>query len=542
MEDMQPNDFQKAAKAMMLDALRRNPIDATWNGLHDHDHEVPDLSADGFAEDVRRARENVRALADWSPQSLSPEDRIDHRMLLARFETEARELEATEPQYHDPSLYADTAVNGVYSLLAREFAPLADRLPAVQSRLEKIPALFDAGIENLKSSPAIWTEIAIEETQGAADFLNDVVAPLAHDHAQMRKALDAALAACVRYETFLRETHAPRDGMTFALGRELFDFKLRDEHLLSYDCESLLAFGENAVATTLDALRQEAKRIDPDRDWGAIVETLRTDHPPHDALLARYREGVDEAREFVRTRGLATIPSGEQLQVVETPTFLRPTVPYAAYMPPGAFDKRQEGLYYVTPVSEKLNPKDRAEALLGHNRYGMLLTNVHEAYPGHHLQLVCANANPSEVRGLFDSTVFCEGWALYCEQMMLDERMTTDPRYRLFQLKDQLWRACRVVIDVKLHTGRMTFDEAVDMLVNVARLEHPNAIGEVRRYTQSPTQPMSYLTGKQQILDLRESQAARLGAGFDLRSFHDRLLSYGTIPVALIARAFDLEN
>ncbi len=539
---MQPNDFQQAARAMMLDALRRNPIDATWNGLHDHDHEVPDLSADGFDEDAQRARDNVRALAAWSPQSLSAEDRIDHRMLLARFETEARELEALEPQHHDPSIYVDTAVNGVYSLLAREFAPLAERLPAVQSRLESIPSLFDAGIENLQSSPAIWTEIAIEETQGAADFLNDVVAPLAIDRPQMRKPLDAALAACTRFETFLRDTHAQRDGMSFALGRELFDFKLRDEHLLPYDCESLLAFGENAVSSTLDSLRQEAERVDPERDWGAIVEALRTDHPPHGELLARYREGVDQAREFVQSRGLATIPGGEQLQVVETPAFLRPTVPYAAYMPPGAFDKRQEGLYYVTPVSEKLKPEDRAEALLGHNRYAMLLTNVHEAYPGHHLQLVCANATPSSIRGLFDSTVFCEGWALYCEQMMLDEGMTRDPRYRIFQLKDQLWRACRVVIDVKLHTGRMTFNEAVDMLVNVARLERPNAIGEVRRYTQSPTQPMSYLTGKQQILDLRTSQAARLGARFDLRAFHDRLLSFGTIPVALIARAFDPEN
>jgi uncharacterized protein (DUF885 family) len=542
MEDMQPNDFQKAARVMMLDALRRDPIDATWNGLHDHDREVPDLSADGFAEDARCARDNVRALAAWSPESLSPDDRIDHRLLLARFETEARELEALEPQHHDPSLYADTAVNGVYSLLAREFAPLADRLPAVQSRLEQIPALFDAGIENLRTSPAIWTEIAIEETQGAADFLNDVVAPLAVDRAQMRKALDAALASCTRYETFLRETHAQRNGTSFALGRELFDFKLRDEHLLPYDCDSLLAFGERAVASTLDALQREAARIDSGKDWGALVEALRTDHPPHDSLLARYREGVDEARDFVRTRGLATIPRGEQLHVVETPAFLRPTVPYAAYMPPGAFDQRQEGLYYVTPVNEKLSAEDRAEALLGHNRYAMLLTNVHEAYPGHHLQLVCANASPSELRRLFDSTVFCEGWALYCEQMMLDERMTTDPRYRLFQLKDQLWRACRVVIDVKLHTSRMSFDEAVDMLVNVARLERPNAIGEVRRYTQSPTQPMSYLTGKQQILDLRESQSARLGARFDLRAFHDRLLSFGTIPVALIARAFDPEN
>jgi uncharacterized protein (DUF885 family) len=207
-------------------------------------------------------------------------------------------------------------------------------------------------------------------------------------------------------------------------------------------------------------------------------------------------------------------------------------------MPPGPYEERQHGLYYVTPVSAQLSREERAEALLGHNRYGMLLTNVHEAYPGHHLQLVKANEGSSIVRKLLENTVLIEGWALYCEQLVLDEGMTSDPRVRLFQLKDQLWRACRVVIDVELHTGAMTFDEAVAMLVDIAHLERPNALGEVRRYTQSPTQPMSYLTGKHQIMALREREKARLGAKFDLRGFHDRLLSYGSIPVSLIEPTF----
>jgi uncharacterized protein (DUF885 family) len=168
----------------------------------------------------------------------------------------------------------------------------------------------------------------------------------------------------------------------------------------------------------------------------------------------------------------------------------------------------------------------------------MLLTNVHEGYPGHHLQLATASSIASPVRKLLWNTVFCEGWALYCEQLVLDEGLTADPRHRIFQLKDQLWRACRVVIDVKLHTAQMTFDEAVDMLVNVAHLERPNAIGEVRRYTQSATQPMSYLMGKHQILNLRQREQQRLGGHFNLQAFHDRLLSYGTIPVALIEPTF----
>lgn len=228
------------------------------------------------------------------------------------------------------------------------------------------------------------------------------------------------------------------------------------------------------------------------------------------------------------------MPTGETLEVVDTPAFLRPTIPYAAYMAPGAFEQQQQGLYYVTPIAQGASDRERREQLLGHNTFGMLLTNVHEGYPGHHLQLVVANRAPSLVRRLHDSTVFCEGWALYCEQLVLDEGLDSDPRMRLFQLKDQLWRACRIVIDAKLHTGDMAFDEAVDMLVNVAKLERVNAIGEVRRYTQTPTQPMSYLVGKQQILDLRQRERQRLGSRFDLRDFHDRLLAQGSLPVALI--------
>ena len=522
----------------MLDELRHSPIEATWAGLHDYDSEMPDLSADGFADDEQRARANIHALSAWDTDKLSSEARIDHRLLVARFETKAREIETLALHRHDPSLYVNAAVYGVYCLLAKDFAPLAERLPAVQSRLEKIPAVFEAGLANLVRSPAIWTEIALEEATGAADFLRHTVGPLAAGLPQMRSALERALDACAGFENFLKGTHAKRDGMPFAIGSELFDFKLRCEHLLPYDCDSLLASGEHALRSTLAALESCARSIDPAATWVSLVESLRVDHPPADRLLAEYRNGVADARAFVAAKDLATIPAGEELSVVDTPAFLCPTVPYAAYMAPGAFELRQQGLYYVTPVSKQLSAADRAEALLGHNRYAMLLTNVHEAYPGHHLQLVCANRVPSEIRRLFHSTVFCEGWALYCEQLTLDEGITDDPRVRLFQLKDQLWRACRVVIDVKLHTGAMTFDQAVDLLVDVAHLEHPNAIGEVRRYTQSPTQPMSYLTGKHQIMELRNREETRLGDAFNLRAFHDRLLSFGSIPVALIESAF----
>ncbi len=531
-------EFARTARAIIDDLLSHEPLEATWAGIHDYDAEYPDVTLDGFMQQRERAKAHLSTLRRYNPGELAPADRIDWHMLVSRFEVQLRESEQLELHKHSPSLYPSVAIDGIYSLLARNFTPLRDRLPALASRLSKIPGIFTAGRTNLKRSPSIWKEIAIEETDGAIDFLRHTVGPIAREHTVLTDGLNGAIGASEEYGRFLRDEFTQSNGMPFAVGRELFDFKLKHEHLLQLDAEALLEFGEQAVRTSLEQLRELARGIDPSKTWEELVEEARRNLPPEASLLEEYRVGVDQARQFVQDRDLVSIPSGESLQVVETPAFMRPTVPYAAYMPAGGFEPRQDGLYYVTPLNHRLSEEQRRQQMFGHNRYGMLLTNVHEGYPGHHLQLVHASAVASPVRKLLWNTVFCEGWALYCEQMMLDEGLTHDARHRMFQLKDQLWRACRVVIDVKLHTGRMSFDEAVDMLVNVAHLERPNAVGEVRRYTQSATQPMSYLMGKHQIMDLRERERKRLGGRFELKSFHDRLLSYGTIPVALIEPTF----
>jgi len=528
------SDFAAATELIIRARLKDDPVSATLAGIHDYDAELPDLTPDGVAHTRAQLVAQAAILEDFTPGDLTPDERLDHRLLASLLDVELRELDEHKPTEHDPSLYPSIAAEGVYAILARDFAPLAQRLSSVIARLEKTPALLAAGARNLKRSPRIWTEIALDETAGARAFLDETVAALLPDTAQARGALKVAIASLNAYEDFLKQTYFQRDGMAFAVGRDFFDYKLKHEHFLPYTTQSLLEFGEEAVRLTEIRLGEVATIIDPDTTWSELVERLRTDHPGAGELLDEYRRGLGEARRFVVERGLVSVPDGESLEIVETPLFLRPTLPYAAYGAPGIFEPAQQGLYYVTPIDAHASEQERREQLLGHNRYGMLLTNVHEGYPGHHLQLVIANHAPSLVRRFFDSTVFCEGWALYCEQLVLDEGMTDDPRARLFQLKDQLWRACRVVIDVKLQTCEMTFDDAVDMLVDVAKLERVNAISEVRRYTQSATQPMSYLVGKQQIMDFREREKLRLGPAFDLRGFHDRLLSQGSIPVALL--------
>jgi uncharacterized protein (DUF885 family) len=528
------SDFAAAAELIIRARLKDNPVNATLAGMHDYDGDLPDYTPDGIAHTRSQIAAHVAILERFTPGDLGPDERLDHRLLASLLDVELREMDELRPTEHDPSLYPSIAAEGVYALLARDFAPLAQRMASVVKRLKNVPSLLATGTRNLTRSPRIWTDIALDETDGARTFLESTVAPLMPDGGEARRALTDAIDALREYERFLQTRHAQRNGMAFAVGRAFFDYKLKHEHFLPYTSESLLEFGEEAVRLTVLRLDEVAAIIDSSQQWHAIVERLRADHPGPDALLDEYRRGLAEARRFIVERKLVSVPEGDELEIVETPLFLRPTLPYAAYMAPGIFEREQRGLYLVTPIDPDCSEEERREQMLGHNRYGMLLTNVHEGYPGHHLQLVVANRAPSLVRRYFDSTVMVEGWALYCEQLVLDEGITEDPRARLFQLKDQLWRACRVVIDVKLQTGEMTVDEAVAMLVDVARLEHVNAVGEVRRYTQSATQPMSYLVGKQQIMDLREREKQRLGSAFDLHAFHDRLLAQGSLPVSLI--------
>jgi uncharacterized protein (DUF885 family) len=247
--------------------------------------------------------------------------------------------------------------------------------------------------------------------------------------------------------------------------------------------------------------------------------------------LSAYRDEMARLTTFIREQDLVTIPEGEELEIIETPLFERSVVPYAAYMPPAPFETRQLGSFWVTPVDRERSPEEQEAQLREHCVYSFPVTALHEAFPGHHLQLAFANLSAGYIRKHAQSDLCAEGWAFYCEQMMEEAGYYQDRRVRLFQLKDQLWRASRVYIDAMLQTGQMTVQEAVDLLVSEAHLARAQAEGEVRRYTLTPTQPMTYAMGKEEVLHLRE-QFPELS----FREFHDRLLSCGTIPFALAAR------
>ena len=279
-------------------------------------------------------------------------------------------------------------------------------------------------------------------------------------------------------------------------------------------------------------------------DVEAAVAAVQAEHPALPDLLQSYRDALAAARSYVADHGLVTFAPGEQLVVEETPPPLRASLPFAAYEGPGPFEERQEGRYWVTLPSPDLPPERLERALADHPFASMRPVGVHEAYPGHHVQITRANRAPTLARRIAHipdgGTLLVEGWAFYCEEMMEAQGFLADPGVRLMRLNDQIWRACRVVIDMELNLGRMGFDDAVDYLSATAHITRPQAELEVRWYVRAPGYPMAYMVGKREIMALAADYARRHGAS--LRTFHDELLEWGATTPALIRRGMGLDR
>jgi uncharacterized protein (DUF885 family) len=519
-----------------------SPTSATAAGVHDHDHVLADYDAEAIAGRARAFagyRRQLGSLREEVP-ALAPDEALDARVLGDALDVEVRVLEELRPAFRDPAAYIDEILYGVYYLVQRDFAPLAERAVSLTGRLRQVPRLLRQAQANLDpaSVPEPWVTSAAQQIQGSLSFLAEIEREIVPQAGSAGRDLRAAVREAARgMEEFGRRIRGPIAAGArgrFAIGRDLFEFLLRRQHGVLASADELLEFGRSLIAETQERLAQATRAVDPARSWQALVAEWKADHPRRETFVAEYRAEVERARAFVRDRDLVSLPPGERLHVVETPAFQRNLCPFAAYLAPGPFEEDLEGYFWVTRPPEDAPPRVQEEMLQDHARPGIPATTVHEAYPGHHLQLSTANRIASKVRRFFTTPVLVEGWAFYCEQLMGEEGYYTDPRSRVLQLKDQLWRACRVVVDTSLQTRDMPLQEAVAMLHDVARIEMPNARGEVQRYSRTPTQPLSYAVGKREILGLREEERRRRGAAFRLREFHDRVLSFGSIPIALI--------
>ncbi len=539
--------------------LAANPVAATEAGMHRYDHRLAATDEASLAAVAATYRHYLADLARYQPDG-DVDWEIDWRLMQGLARAGMRTYETQDLPHRSPDFYGGEALFGPYTLLLKEFAPLEERLGHLAGRLAEVPRVLRDAEHNLGVCPARWVDIAIESATGGLSLFQHVIPALAAAVAPGDPVLAArieatntkAVAAVERYIRFLQETLRPRAGGSFALGKSAWNAMVRDEHMLDLDADAIAAIGEALIRETQEALAAEAAALcaregRPPEPWQDLLAAVRAQHPTADGLIPAYQAAMEASRAFVVEHDLVTLPPDEHLHIAETPPFVRPVYPFAGYLMPGPFESKQIGIFWVTPVPPGLPAADAEALLRGHPRAKIPITSVHEGYPGHHVQLTWGNRAPTLARQIGHSlaNLFIEGWAFYCEEMMDAEGFLTDPRGRLMRLADQLWRACRIVIDVGLHCRDMSFEDAVAMLVNVARLEPGDARAEVQRYTQSPTQPMSYLIGKREILRLAGAYRARVEAGgepFRLKAFHDALLACGSLPPRLLQLALFREG
>ncbi len=471
-------------------------------------------------------------LDELNEQALDPDRRVDHQLLRGAAQLENRYLIELERRRPDPRRWLP--VNAIYQLTIR---PVEDLGHALSARLGAIPEhLRDAEAilaPKADSIPPLWARSTAIAARRGADFTRGVV-----DHPRVAALGDAtdlarltaqAAAALNGFADFFERDIAPRARGTFACGIEYFEHLLRDRHFLKVGADRLHAFGERLFELTRAQLEAVCTEQFGHKDFVRAVHEIQARHPPADQLLAVYRKRISEARVFVRGRGLVTLPERERVEVVETPVFLRHEIPFAAYSEPTPNDPDQVGYYYVTP------PVDAAQ-LAEHDELGLAHTCVHEAYPGHHLQFVKANrtaAAHSLPRLLNTSASFYEGWALYCEQLMHEQGFLDRRESKILLLRDRLWRALRVMLDVELHTRDLTFERAADRMVAALGFPRSQAEADIAWYTRSPTVPLGYATGWALINALRD-QIVQHKSGAALRAFHDRLLSAGSIAAPMV--------
>jgi len=518
-----------------------DPVAATVAGIHDHDHLIGDLTAEGFAARDAFVERWLDELETLDETALSERERVDRALLLADLRGD-QALRTFERWRRQPGIYSSAVTAGAYYSLIREHRPLEERFEVLAERLEHAREALDAGVANLDPdrTPPVWVVVAGEQATAGAVFVRAVLPTLAPEGSKAKRALlevgRRAADALEGYASWLREDLMRRVRGTFAIGPEAVDRILKEKELLDHDWTSLQKFGEDLYRQTESRLI-EAARVLGDGDWRDSVARLRQDHPDEDGLVETYRTEMERSREATAVLGLAALADGEELLVEPMPEFARPTYPYAAYVGPGPFERSRRGRFWVTlPVATDPDSV-RRERLEGHPRAGIPIIACHEGYPGHHLQLTLAADLPSPARKAVRSNVLIEGWGLYVEELMTELGYLASPETRLLRLKDLLWRAARVLVDVGLATGAMNFEQAVGFLIDGPKLERPNAIAEVRRYTLHPLQPSSYALGRAAILDLRERAK---GAGWGLRQFHDRLLACGSIPPRLAAAELGL--
>jgi uncharacterized protein (DUF885 family) len=550
--ETEDGEYEAVAEEYIKGYLGAHPLEGTALGLHEYDGKITDYSRLALDAELSRLRRFDDRLSKFDPGKLSPRQSIDLRILQAAVKKDLFEMQDMSVFERNPMVYARAADVNVY--IKRNFASLEDRVRSLVAIESQIPNILIAARTNLNDVvPKPYVELAIQIAKGSADFLKkDLVAAVGNlKDEQLRVAFHEAnrkgANALNDYAAWLEREKLPKASLDFALGEEKFRRFLAQTELVDLPPQKVLEIGMTQLKAEQEAFVEAAKKIDPNKSPIEVFKQIQSEHPTPQNLIPDVAKDLDKIRKYVLTRRLISIPSDVRAKVKETPQYLRATS-FASMDTPGPFEKRaNEAYYYVTPTENDWPEKQKEEWLTAFNYYTSDVVSIHEAYPGHYVQFLCLNASPaSKVEKIFGSYAFVEGWAHYCEKMMLDEgygsSTSSTPseddvkraaKYRMAQADEALLRLCRLCVSIKMHTQKMSLDEATKFFQENCYYEEKPARQEAMRGTFDPGY-LNYTLGKLQILKLRDDYKAQQGDDFSLQKFHNELLNHGMPPIRLL--------
>jgi uncharacterized protein (DUF885 family) len=529
------------------------PTGATELGFHQYDTKLEDYSRAGVDAEIAALKEYEWKFDDFPAAGLDESTLGDLAIMRDNVRAGLLELETIRGWEKNPDNYSSGITNSAFVLMERDFAPVDERLRSLIARERQMPAVFAAARENLKNPPRIYTEIALEQLPGIVDFFQHDVPEAfkaAKDPAavaEFQKTNAAVIAAFEDYEKWLKTDLLPRSKGDFRIGADTFSKKLLYDEMVDVPLDRLLQIGIADLHKNQAEFTRVAKEVDPGKTPKEVLAELAAIHPPPDQLLQTFRNTFTSLMSFIQAKKIITIPSTVEPTLEETPPFMRATT-QASMDSPGPYEKHSTTAYFNVTLPEKdWAPARVSEYMAAFNRGTIISTSVHEAYPGHYVQFLWVNhTNLSAVRKLTGSATNIEGWAHYCEQMMLDEGYNQpgvgakDEResrlIRLGQLQDALLRDARFVVGIRMHTQDMTLQQAQDFFVNEGYQSRAIAEVETKRGTSDPTY-LYYTLGKLEIMKLRSDLQKKEGADFSLEKFHDDFMRQGGAPIRIVRKA-----
>lgn len=549
--------FADLSKRALEGWLQLSPVSATQIGEHKYDGELDDLSAAGRQKGLAFSKKILAELDASDTAALSRENQVDAAILRNQLQYDIWTAETLQSWAWDPQVYNNVAGGAIYGLMAREFAPLPERLRSATARMQKIPALLAQARENLDPArvPKVHAETVAKQNAGILSIVDTFITPNLKDlpeadRAQAEAAIDGLKKAVAEHQAWLDKTLVPNAKGDFRIGQTLYDQKLQFALLSSLSRADIKQRAEGELKRVREEMYGIARTVLKDKPGApalpetptadeqqkaieAALELAYAERPARDKVVPDAEAALAQATEFVRKHDLVTLPDAP-VEIIEMPEFQR-GVAVAYCDSPGPLDKNLKTFYAVSPIPDEWDQKQVDSFLREYNSRMIHLLSIHEGTPGHYLEGWHSAKFPSTLRAVLRSGMFAEGWAVYTEKMMADAGyLDNDPLFRLVQMKFYLRTIANAILDQGVQVDGWTREQAMDLMVRQTFQQEREAAGKWTRAQLTSAQLPTYFVGVQEHFDMRKAAEAKLGAQFNLKAYHDQVLSYGAPPVRFV--------